>query len=425
MVLVTTLAALVSSLVAASPGMDASVGGDQPVVVAVLGERGVNVLHDEFARTDPVLRLEGATGVALPALGPFEQRLKELRIGPLGAMVPGVLYAPLGTNIAGIIVPSGSIRARGETYDLTEEMLHGTGVGSAVAGRTVGTNPSATLIFVLGSDEVAWQWAADQPWIDVVTTSVDSFSGPPAEASCSQREAINQLVSTGRTVFAAAGNSASSTSLIIPPAHFPEVYQVGGTDEAGQPWMPTTSDPLRAPLTRPYETGDAYRRALAIDTDGHALAEIEGTSFAAPSTAGRASRLVQVARSLLGSGRTAAAVVAGRARLVPTGPLADGSLSVQDLSDTLHRAAVPAFPLSDGLSSFAIEGYGTLDAPSVHGAATDHLLGHEALPERPSADRDRAMIDQAKEASYAPRCTSQRAALAPSESSSVPGVVEP
>lgn len=348
---------------------------EQPTVLAVVGERGLNVLHEEFRRsgTSRPVRAPRARAVELPLAGSFDARLEVSRAGVLGRVPANQLLHVAGTRIL-VYWP----RPRGETrtLDLLDRRTHGTGVASAAIGAHSGSDPDAWLLWVPHSDATAWEWVAAQEWIDVVSTSYATYDaggtiGPsnvpsPSDRVCPERMSVQKLVANGRAVVAAAGNSEHSGALLS-PSGLPEVHRVGGVDDSGATVLPSSGSP--ATSTRPYETGDSFFNWSA-DPDGlSAVVPFVGTSGSAPRTAGRLTRLVRTAARLLGDDRSQprpGVLVARAADTAPPGrgPLADGSLTGQELLRIMRHVAAPATP---GPGSYLAEGYGNTND------ATDRL----------------------------------------------------
>lgn len=127
----------------------------EPVVIAVIGETGLNPLHTDFATVDgraPRLPsgMPPTTPIWMPRAGSFEERLAELRSGPLAALPRNELFSISGTRIIGVIDPIDADAAV-PRHDLLADRMHGTGVLGAAGGLRHGTAPDALLVFVVGS----------------------------------------------------------------------------------------------------------------------------------------------------------------------------------------------------------------------------------------------------------------------------------
>lgn len=301
------------------------------------------------------------------------------------------LYYVTGTRVF-LYVPTGS-----SFTDPLVDRFHGTGVASAAIGREHGTNPDAFLVFVLGRNVEGWQWLAQQSWIDAVSTSYfDPYGRGLPGLRCGEAQYIRQIVNEGRLVFTAAGNG-EQAGLATFPSGVPEAYQVGGVDDDGRSYRPLTEDHETTP-NRPYETGDrfSFEAADADSLSGSML--FGGTSGATPSTAGRATDLLQHGRRLLHSGATGAregALAIGRTarRGPPAGPLADGDLTSAELVDLLHHTAIPAEPPTP--MRYLVEGYGAHNSDSVEHAR--RVLDGRAEPTaRPEEDAAHEAVESGR-----------------------------
>ncbi len=378
----------------------------EPVVIAVIESGGLNVLHEDFRTRSPQPPAIAKSAppremVTLPGDGDFERRLELARRGPLGNLDEGTLYGVRDSRIVGIYVPPGS-----RDRDLFEDRVHPTGTTSAAVGLRHGTNPDALLVYVTDPDRAAWSWLARQQWIDIVSTSyftlVDTRSG-----FCHEARFIRRIVDQGRVVFSAAGN-AEQAGIAHAPSGVPQAYQVGGVDDKGQPYLPDPDDGFLSTPTRPYETGDRFSFPAASSEASSGSMPFGGTSGATPSTAGRAARLIQVARSLLDSHwsgvRDGALAIAGpNAVDIQRGPLKDGRFTAQELADLLHRVAVPNQPPSP--LRYLIEGYGALSGDAIR-SAEKILAGTATAPERGLEDQTHSAVEQARKAAFpAARCS--------------------
>lgn len=374
-----------------------------PAVIAVV-EHGVNVLHSDFAVAGggdaPLPRgLPQVTRVTLPDSGSFEQRLEEAQSGPLGHLEEDTLYYVRGTRVL-VYSPPDSF-----TTDVFQDRSHGTGVASAAVGSEHGTNPDALVVVVVDSGPAAWEWLAKQNWIDAVSTSyITVLHGTER---CHEEPFIKEIVDQGRLVFSAVGNG-EQFGQIGSPSGVPQAYQVGGVDPEGRTYLPR-ADGYASTSNRPYETGDRFQFDSANSDSLSDSMAFGGTSGATPSTAGRATKLIQHARTLLGSSFTGARhqklARAGRSALVPKdGPLADGDLKASELIDVLHHIARPAEPASP--ARYLIEGFGALNHDNVLALGKRVLSGRAKLPERPQEDAMHEHVETTRAATYFEgRCT--------------------
>lgn len=367
-----------------------------PVVIAVIERGGMNVLHSDF-RLDgrQVLRLPGvmppSVAVKLPRTGSFEDRTQAIRRGALGNLKLGTLYRLQGTRIIGIYAAD----EFGANTDITADRFHATGTTSAAVGLVHGTNPNALLVFVPDTSREAWDWLAEQRWIDVISTSYYSFS---SQDTCIAAESIRRITEQGRLVFSAIGNGEQAGAFFT-PSGVPESYQVGGVDDSGRSYRPQSDNPFTP--TRPYETGDRFDFPAATADALTGSMDFGGTSGATPSTAGRAAELISFARSLLGStgGLSDGALAASgsNARLPDRGPLKDGKLTSIELVDLMHHTATPAETATP--LRYLIEGYGAFQHDAVQ-LAKRVLSGEAREPERPDEDRMHGLVESGRAAFF-------------------------
>ena len=393
-----------------------------PPVVAILGESdGFNPLHQEFRATGPVdypAGMPAPTFIDLPQGGTFAEQLAELRRGPLAHLTPGVLYAIRGTRV--LVVDTGSPSSFSDAIpdssgDPTSDSFsvstypprtHGTGVLDSAIGTEVGTAPDALAVFVTDSftSSEAWTWIAAQPWIDAV-----SMSGYATDPTCNAATSVRRAVAGGQLVFSSSGNTTDAGEQQVAPNGLPETYLVGAVNADGRTLLPgdivNPDEPEWSYLTptRPYETGAlGYFTAAGPDSfDG--TRTFGATSGATPKTAGYALRLIAAARAILGGGRNGAALatLGPGGTAPPRGPLADGSLTLPELTDLLHHTAAPYEQPS--AERYLIEGYGAVTDATV-ALATKVLTGEVAEPLRPDEDAMQDKVTSARRANFDARC---------------------
>jgi hypothetical protein len=371
--------------------------------IAIVGDRGVNPLHEEFRTPDGrdpryPSGMPRPVRVPLPQAATFADAMAELEAGPLGSPVPGTLYAVAGTRLLIYATP-------GERGVLGADRRHGTGAASAAAGRDTGTSPDSLVVFVPGTGDAAYGWLAEQSWVDVASTSVYTI---PTTGQCAGAEPVRALHRNGGTLLASAGNLYDYYEPLSTPNGLPEVLQVGGTDDSGRTWLPghlEEEEPLFAAgnTVRPYEVGARYSFPAADGNSVDGTQPFGGTSGATPTVAGYAAELVAEAREVLRSrGSRTGGVLARRgagARLPARGPLADGDLTRDELVGLLHHAATPA---ESGPHRYLLEGFGAWDSRSLV-LARDVLRGRQPLPDRSADAEQHERVEQLR-AVQASRC---------------------
>ncbi len=363
-----------------------------PAVVAVVAESSVDVLHREYRTVDgrdailPGAIARSVVRVTIPRALDHDDAAAALARTPLGHPKADTLYYVSGTRL---LVYYGAT-AKGSV--LTDS-FHGTGTTSLAAGRTVGAAPDALVVAVLGYNQDSWRWVADQPWIDVATTSTfDVING----ALCDSTAAVRAFRRSGHLPFAAAGNSYVETT-VLSPGGYPDVVRVGGVRRDGTTALPGTED--KDPTlysARAYDVGGLFANRIAAAGTISGYTTGTGTSGSAPQIAGRTADLLartRVAVGDLGSGVRRGALVWASKKVPKRGPLADGKLTADELLETVLHVSRPAG--NQAVGRYAIEGYGWFDrAAQIRALAI--LTGASAAPAR-------AEDDQAHEAALAAR----------------------
>ncbi|HEX5272959.1 MAG TPA: S8/S53 family peptidase [Gemmataceae bacterium] len=389
-------------------------------VVAIVGESGLNVLHDEFRAATPPVYPAGMPApvfVDLPRSGTWEQRMAELRTGPLSHLEPGTLYAIRGTRLlvyAPVVTQAGDtgdtdvLDSTTQATDSLAPLQHGTGVTASAIGATTGTAPDALAVFVTGNTDspAAWSWVAKQRWIDVA--SISGYVITP-NGVCRGGAEARAAIAAGHTIFSSSGNTTDPQEQQVTPNGLPEVYRVGGVDDTGKTWLGPHPDDsnmnvaLLGGVTRPYDTGGLYSFMTAAPDSFDGMWEFGGTSGATPRTAGYALGLIDEARRILGGGPAGSAYARLAAGHVPpaTGPLADGAFTGDDLESLLRHTATPHEMASP--ARYLVEGYGAVDDGSI-AVAGRVLRGAAPLPARPDEDQAAAAVTAARAAAFSARC---------------------
>lgn len=258
---------------------------------------------------------------------------------------------------------------------------HGTWVSSTAIGNTVGTCPECLLV-IIEADTVqaideAYMWAAQQPWIDVITSSISvgvSGVGWNPGIYPGQDAGAREAAANGKIFFEAAGNGVANAG-VVPTSTFllntgsPSTIAVGSNE-----WQTGTTQLYH---DFPVEiTGTGHDRASATPGTFTAHEPVPGTSFAAPSAAGVAARALWTLRDLhedfaegaSGPGKTLLRSPA----TIPGGPFANGVLTAQEFREVVTKTAVPPqvgqipwwinpVAVPDSPASFVKEGYGEVN----------------------------------------------------------------
>ena len=403
-------------VLATAPGHAQTTAGtsprDRPVIIAVIGEAGANLLHQDFqlGHAPEGLPANAPSGpsVPLPSLGSFTDRVRAAEAGPLGAIKPNVLYHVRNNRVAGVINPTATAAA--PSMNLFADTEHGTGVVSAIASRRFGTDPEARLVLVLGAGDAAWQWAADQPWIDIVSASylyvAPSVGEPSTQVLCPIARQAARLATRGALAVVANGNDPGASS--FPPASLPGVYHTGGVAADGRPVIVDAADSLEVTANvgpdRPYDSGELFSFPSAADNSVTGTTSFGGTSGAAPRLAGDAAVLLAYARRLVGDrgAQTARGVLAHGSSHIADGPLTDGVLTLAELQQLLRHTAQPALGL--GAPAFPLEGYGAT-TPATQALALSVLSGRTSLQARPEEDQQSATAESVRRSWWQARCS--------------------
>jgi hypothetical protein len=389
---------VLASVAVVQPGLAALPRGPLPAapVIAVVGESGMNVLHEDFRTRDGSTPsyprgLGQVVPVTLPTVGSFAQRRAAVAAGPLGHLQPGRVYGIRGTRLLVVSAPGPAPYTDvtgGGTTEITvggsnDPTLHGTGVVDAAIGLRYGTAPDALAVLVLGNAADSWSWVARQPAVDVASTSAYEVGRP-----CTAAAEVRRIVAAGHPVFSSSGNTTDEGEQLTSPNGLPDVYQVGGVTPDGTPYGTSPGpddDPFYAvgQVTRPYQTGELYDfRTASFDSETGTM-RFGGTSGATPRTAGWAATLLAHARSL---------------RTRPDrGPMADGVLDRAELVRLLHHVAEPSMPGSP--AAFYVEGFGALNSRAIR-RAERVLEGRLGEPSRPQDDASEAQVEAWRAAAF-------------------------
>jgi hypothetical protein len=409
----TSVAALGAPAAAGAPARPQ----DRPFSVIAVVDTGINPYHVDFRRRDltahPSSYIEGFPATARPirlsfggdALETSAQRDRR----EWGKVARNELVWFPGTNVVGAIGPFDFTNPTGlgdgiTSYSTAHPVLdlesgHGTAVASVAAGGVHGPETRDSLIVSVKGTVDGLEWAAAQPWIDVV--SISWWNVRPRDLTA-VAEATRAAVASGKVVCVASMNYS-----------LPMMWTASG----GPSWNVNVG--AASPETRGehYYTGypndvlglSGVMAADAASNTGEV--EVAGTSFSTPSVCGLHAKVLSQVRSRLGDSSEGAR----RGWLAEgprgEGPLEDGRLSRVELEDALASTAVPAEPAvggSDGNSIPAAPaapwirgGYGIIDEDSAADALRV-LLGRQGRPDRSFEDAWVAAVDAVRDALWGP-----------------------
>jgi hypothetical protein len=353
---------------------------DARVVVAVI-DTGINVYHDAFQRAgglpdDVVASFQNTMDDAAPQRvplghqGSFDERL-DADADTWDTLEPRTLYYFEGTNVLGISF------AQNQDYVVLDDPSDGHGSGTS--GAVLAANPNAIVVLVEGLTSDGEAWAAQQPWIDVVSMSYGPIGSIPGSGSLfglTTHQATRAMWDAGKVPVGAADNTPS----------------LAPNDEtAGPPWVVGVGGDHEETKCRDHVSGtfpdvtSDFTQTLPRHDSTDENRTMSGTSFATPKTAGIYSSILLEVRKAWNhtGGITAEGAMAASA---------DGrSLTNADLRGAVNRTAtyfdfmdceaggtqLPVNPAAPWLQM----GWGHVGIDLVDPAVAD-LLGSSAAPEK-------------------------------------------
>jgi hypothetical protein len=236
-------------------------------------DTGINVYHDHFRTNETYPQwVQDGLGVnkvcTLTFEGSWQERYEADRETCWDSLnASDIVYFP-GTKIIGSS-PDGD-------SDILILDDPSDGHGSAVTGAVLDANPMAIIFFVEGFSSEAVQSAADQPLVDIITTSFGAPGSLPVPGI--ERATESAVVDYGKIHTGAADNS-PSPAIQDATAGPPWSIGIAGYAEEG--------DDQKEIMSGSYPDVSADWTQLLPnheDTDGYH--ETSGTSFATPRTAG-------------------------------------------------------------------------------------------------------------------------------------------
>ena len=253
------------------------------------------------------------------------------------------------------------------------------GHGTAVTGAVLDANPDAIIFFVEGFSDAAVLAAANQPLVDIITTSFGPIGSVPVPGI---EDATRVGVVEKNKVHTGAADNTPSPAVQDSTAGPPWSIGVSGYAEEGDDQKETMSGSypdIAADWTQVLPNHD--------DIDGYH--ETSGTSFATPRTAGVLSLILTQLRDLAGDMGSGASEERG-------GFLVNGtnlSISNSQLRDALNQSAwypgsstwdptSGTMPISPVAPCTQV-GWGVVNMSNVE-PIFNHLSGVESMPDRPA-----------------------------------------
>ena len=339
-------------------------------------DTGINVYHNHFVlnETLPDWMLDGL-GVTMwcniTTEGTWEERYEADRETCWDVITSSdIVYFP-GTRIIATTPDDGTdIPILDDPSD---------GHGTAVTGAVLDANPDAIIFFVEGFSDAAVLAAANQPLVDIITTSfgpIGSIPVPGIEDSTRVAVVENKKIHTG------AADNTPSPAVQDPTAGPPWSIGVSGYAEEEDDQKETMSGSypdIAADWTQMLPNHD--------DIDGYH--QTSGTSFATPRTAGILSMVLTMLRE--DSGDLASGASEERSGLLVNGR--NLSISNDDIRDALNLSAwYPSAstwdPTSGTLPISPVApctqvGWGVVNLSNIQ-PLYNHLAGIDSMPQRPA-----------------------------------------
>ncbi len=253
------------------------------------------------------------------------------------------------------------------------------GHGTAVTGAVLDANPNAIIFFVEGFSDAAVLAAANQPLVDIITTSfgpIGSIPVPGIEDSTRVAVVENKKIHTG------AADNTPSPAVQDPTAGPPWSIGVSGYAEEEDDQKETMSG------SYPDFAAD-WTQMLPNHDDIDGYHQTSGTSFATPRTAGILSMVLTMLREESGDLMSGASEQRG-------GLLVNGtnlSISNDNIRDALNLSAwYPSastwdppsgtLPISPVAPCTQV-GWGVVNLSNIQ-PLYNHLAGIDSMPQRPA-----------------------------------------
>ena len=340
-------------------------------------DTGINVYHDHFRtnETFPDWLIDGL-GVTMTCELTFEGTWQERYEADKESCwdtinSTDIVYFP-GTKIIGT-TPD-------DNTDIPILDDPSDGHGTAVTGAVLDANPDAIIFFVEGFSDAAVLAAANQPLVDIITTSFGPIGSIPVPGI---EDATKVAVVQEKKIHTGAADNSPSPAVQDSTAGPPWSIGVSGYAEEGDDQKETMSGSypdIAADWTQVLPNHD--------DIDGYH--ETSGTSFATPRTAGLLSKIIQHLRSESGD-YSSGADPELRGGFLVNG--VDLNITQADIRDALNLSAwYPSFSTWDPLSGTTPVspvapctqlGWGVVNESNVE-PIINHLNGTSTQPSRPS-----------------------------------------
>ena len=341
-------------------------------------DTGINVYHDRFRlnETYPDWLLEGL-GVTmtcnLTQNGTWQERYDADKESCWDVITSSdIVYFP-GTRIIGT-TPD-------DATDIPILDDPSDGHGTAVTGSVLDANPDAVIFFVEGFSDAAVLAAANQPLVDIITTSFGPIGSVPVPGI---EDATRVAVVDYNKIHTGASDNTPSPAVQDSTAGPPWSIGISGYAEEDDDQKETMSGSypdIAADWTQLLPNHD--------DTDGYHVTS--GTSFATPRTAGILSLVITMLRNDTGDMMSGASDDYGRNGLLVNS--SDLPITNSDIRHALNQSAwYPSFMTWDPTSGTTPMspiapctqvGWGVVNMSNVM-PIYNHLAGIEEIPNRPA-----------------------------------------
>jgi hypothetical protein len=340
-------------------------------------DTGINVYHDRFRlnETYPDWLLDGL-GVTmscnLTQEGTWQERYEADKESCWDVITStDIVYFP-GTRIIGTTPDDDTnIPILDDPSD---------GHGTAVTGSVLDANPDAVIFFVEGFSDAAVLAAANQPLVDIITTSFGPIGSVPVPGI---EDATKVAVVDYKKIHTGASDNTPSPAVQDSTAGPPWSIGISGYAEEDDDQKETMSGSypdIAADWTQLLPNHD--------DTDGYHVTS--GTSFATPRTAGILSLVITMLREDAGDMLSGASDEYARNGLLVNS--SDLQLTNSDIRHALNQSAwYPSFSTWDPTSGTTPMspvapctqvGWGVVNMSNVM-PIYNHLAGNEEIPSRP------------------------------------------
>ena len=349
-----------------------------PYSVVAPIDTGINVYHNHFAmnETYPEWLLEGL-GVTmwcnLTTNGTWAERYEADKEECWDIITSQDIVWFVGTRIIGT-TPD-------DSTDIPILDDPSDGHGTAVTGSVLDANPDAVIFFVEGFSDAAVLAAANQPLVDIISTSFGPIGSIPVPGI---EDATRVAVVEEGKIHTGASDNTPSPAIQDSTAGPPWSIGISGYAEEDDDQKETMSGSypdIAADWTQLLPNHD--------DIDGYHVTS--GTSFATPRTAGILSEVLEVLRGKAGDDRSGAS--GERAGFLVNSTSNFSQLTNSDIRNALNLSAwYPSFqtwdPTTGTLPISPIApctqvGWGVVNMSNIQ-PIINHLDGTTELPPRPA-----------------------------------------